>query len=43
MGRTAIERLLDALAHAQVAIAFVDGHSFSEYLTDDMLRSAVER
>src|SRR5690348_11713726 len=43
MGRTAPERLLDALEHAQVAIAFVDGRSFSEYLTNDMLRSAVER
>jgi len=43
MGRTATERLLDALEHAQVAIAFVGGRTFSDYLTDDMLRSAVER
>ena len=43
MGRSAKDRLLDALEHAEVAVAFVEGRSFSDYLSHDMLRSAVER
>lgn len=43
MGRSAPERLLDALESAESAIGCVEGRTFSDYLADDLLRSAVER
>ena len=43
MRRSAHERLLDALEHAQAVTRYVSERSFADYLVDGFFRAAVER